>query len=111
MKTTEGNKFGGYASIPWNNNGTSKDNNSFTFSLNKMKKYNILKPEKAIQTSNSYFAFGEGNSYIYIKNNCHSTNDNYCDDYDKIYSATERHELNGGKKNFTVSSYEVYQIE
>ena len=113
VKTTEGNRFGGYTSFPWENKngGIINDNNSFIFSLNKMKKYNILNPNNAIQTSNDYFAFGVIFSDFCILNNCHSTNSNYCDHSEGTYSTTEKHELNGGKKYFTVSSYEVYQIE
>ena len=113
VKTTEGNKFGGYTAFPWENkkNGIINDNKSFIFSLNKMKKYNIIKPENAIQTSDNYFAFGGNNSDVYISNNCHSTNDNYCNHQNRTYYTTEQYELNGGKYKFTVSSYEVYQIE
>ena len=113
VKTTEGNRFGGYTSFPWEikDGGIINDNNSFIFSLNKMKKYNILKPNNAIQTNNNYFAFGGITSDFCILNNCHSKNSNYCDHIFRTYSTTEQYELNGGKKNFTVSSYEVYQIE
>ena len=113
VKTTEGNKFGGYTAFPWENkkNGIINDNKSFIFSLNKMKKYNIIKPENAIQTNDDYFAFGGGLSDFYISNNCHSTNGNYCNHQNRTYYTTEQHELNGGKYKFTVSSYEVYQIE
>ena len=113
VKTTEGNRFGGYTSFPWENKngGIINDNNSFIFSLNKMKKYNILNPKNAIETSKNYFAFGGIFSDFYIENNCHSAKNNYCDHRNRTYSTTEQCELNGGKRNFTVSSYEVYQIE
>ena len=113
VKTTEGNRFGGYTSFPWENknDGIINDNNSFIFSLNKMKKYNILKPKNAIQTFNNYFAFGGNVSDFFIMNNCHSTNGNYCDHSEGTYSTTEKYELNGSKINFTVSSYEIHKIE
>ena len=112
VKTTEGKKFGGYTSIPWESKGKiSKDNNSFIFSLNKMKKYKIAKPENAIQTDSNYFAFGGNHSDFHIGNNCHSTNNNYCNHCRGTYCNAELYELNGSKSNFTVSSYEVYQIE
>ena len=113
VKTTEGNKFGGYTTFSWENKneGIIKDNNCFIFSLNKMKKYNIVKPENAIQTNDDYFAFGGSDSDFLILNNCHSTKENYCDHKKGTFLITEKYELNGGKRDFTVSSYEVYQIE
>ena len=76
VKTKEGKKFGGYTSIPWNNNkgGIITDYQSFISSLDKMKKYEVKKPEKAIQTNDGYFVFGGGNCDIYIVDNCHSEN-------------------------------------
>ena len=111
VKTTKGRRFGGYSSIPWKNanNGYIEDNNSFIFSLDKKKKYKIKQPKKAIQTNNNYFAFGVEHSDFYIDNNCTSSNNNYNSNIG-IYETTEEYELNG-EKNFTVSSYEVYQIE
>ena len=110
VKTTKGRRFGGYCSIGWENaNGNyKKDINNFIFSLDKKKKYKIKKPEYGIQTSSIYFAFGGGYD-ICIHNNCTSNNSSYnCNG--GTYETTEKYELNG-EYNFTVSSYEVYQIE
>ena len=113
VKTKDGNKFGGYTSIPWKNNGGDiiTDKQSFIFSLNKMKKYEVIKPENAIETSIDYFAFGGGTSDFYIEDKCHSHTENYCNSSLKTYNTSEPHELNGGEYYFTVSSYEVYYIE
>ena len=110
VKTTKGRRFGGYCSVGWENkNGEFiKDLHSFIFSLDNKKKYNIKKPEEAIVTGSDEFAFGKG-SDINICNNCTSNNENYNDDAG-TYETTEENELNG-ERNFTVSSYEVYQIE
>jgi len=59
--------------------------------------------------NNNYFAFGAKISDFYIENNCTSSNSNY-NSNTGIYETTEKYELNG-EENFTVSSYEVYQIE
>ena len=110
VKTTKGKRFGGYCSIGWENKnyGALKDTNSFIFSLDKKKKYKIKNPDKAIQTTSYYFAFGFGNDF-YIYDKCTSSTDNY--NYNTgTYETTEKYELNG-EYNFTVSSYEVYQIE
>ena len=111
VETTKGHKFGGYSSIPWENlnGGFKEDEKNFIFSLDKKKKYNIKNPKKAIQTNSYYFAFGESISDFYIENNCTSNNYN-CNNNSGTYETTEQYELNG-EKNFTVSSYEVYQIE
>ena len=111
VKTTKGFRFGGYSTIPWKdqNGNYSSDKNNFIFSLNKKKKYQILKPENAIDTTSSYFAFGGGSDF-YIENNCTSKNNNYVNNCG-TYDTTETYELNGGERNFTVSSYEVYQID
>ena len=111
VKTTKGYRFGGYSSIPWKhlNGGFNRDEKNFIFSLDKQKKYYILKSEKAIQTSSNYFAFGGGSDF-YVYNNCTSYNMNY-NNNSGTYNTTQTYELNGGENYYTVSSYEVYQIE
>ena len=108
VKTTEGKKFGGYTSISWKNNNGGKitDYQSFIFSLDKMKKYEVQKPEKAIQTNDDYFAFGAGNCDIYIVDNCHS--ENSCDSRDNYGISGNKL---AGNETFKVSSYEVYYLE
>ena len=110
VKTTKGRRFGGYCSIGWENTkgNRKKDINNFIFLLDKKKKYKIKKPEYGIQTSSDYFGFGGGNDFL-IYNNCTSKNNNY-NNNSGTYETTETYELNG-EYNFTVSSYEVYQIE
>ena len=111
VKTTKGYRFGGYSSIPWKDlkGGFNKDEKNFIFSLDKQKKYFIKKPENAIQTTSTYFAFGGGSDF-YVYNNCTSYNMNY-NSNSGTYNTTEQFELNGGEQYYTVSSYEVYQIE
>ena len=111
VKTTKGHRFGGYSSIPWKNlnGGFGEDDKNFIFSLDKQKKYNIKNPKKAIQTYSTYFAFGGGSDFL-LNNKCTSTNSNY-NNNSGTYNTTETYELNGGENNYTVLSYEVYQIE
>ena len=110
VKTTKGRRFGGYSSIPWKNlnGGFERDEENFIFSLDKQKKYIIQKPEDAIETHSVYFAFGGGNDF-YVYNQCTSCTNNY-NNNSGTYNTTEKNELNGGEQNYTVSSYEVYQI-
>jgi hypothetical protein len=110
VKTTKGRRFVGYCSIGWENtNGNpKKDINNFIFSLDKKKKYKIKKPEYGIYTSSDHFAFGGGFDFV-IYNNCTSNNSSH-NNNSGTYETTEQYELNG-EYYFTVSSYEVYQIE
>ena len=111
VKTTKGHRFGGYSSIPWKNlnGGSDEDEKNFIFSLNKQKKYNIKNPKRAIETHVSYFAFGGGSDF-FIYNQCTTYTNNYNNNIG-TYNTNETYELNGGEYKFTVSSYEVYQIE
>ena len=113
IKTTKDRRFGGYSSIPWKNTNGSyeRDMNSFIFSLDKRKRYKINKSEYAIITNTHYFAFADGYGFRISKNST-SNNESYSDSNNNgtYIGATEKYELNG-EKNFTVSSYEVYQIE
>jgi len=111
VKTTKGHRFGGYSSIPWKNlnGGFGEDEKNFIFSLDEQKRYNIKNPKNAIQTDSSYFAFGGGNDF-HINGKCTSYTNNY-NNNSGTYNTTETYELNGGEQYYTVSSYEVYQIE
>ena len=112
VKTTKGHRFGGYSSIPWKNlsGQYAEDEKNFIFSLDKQKKYNIKNPKNAIQTNSNYFAFGYNVSDFYVEDKCTSNNTNY-NNNNGTYNTTETYELNGGEQYYTVSSYEVYQIE
>ena len=111
VKTTKGHRFGGYSSIPWKNlsGQCAEDEKNFIFSLDKQKKYNIIKPKNAIYTNSNYFAFGDGSDFIVV-DKCTSSSNNY-NNNSGTYNTTEKYELNGGEYSYTVSSYEVYQIE
>ena len=58
---------------------------------------------------NSWWGFGYGNTTIIVLENCTKTNDNWVDN--KTYDIPEQYELNGGERNFTVKSFEIYHIE
>ena len=47
IQTKDGYKFGGYATQKWKKNEKIYDKNAFVFSLDKAKKYNIIKPENS----------------------------------------------------------------
>ena len=108
IKTKKGYKFGGYTTECWKQ-GQIKDNNAFVFSLNKKKKYNILKPDYATGFAlNSYWLFGFTYNAIVVNDNCTSNNSSYVSN--GAYDIKEKYELNGGEYNFTVESFEIYQV-
>ena len=111
VKNTKDKRFGGYSSIPWKDQkgGFESDKNNFIFSLDKKEKYKIIKPEKAIQTSSNYFAFGGGLDF-YINDKCKTYLYNYVNG-NGTYEKIKNYDLNGDENYFTVSNYEVYQIE
>ena len=107
VKTTKGHRFGAYSTIPWKNQKGqySSSNKNFIFSIDKNKKYKIVKTLNAVQSSDGYFGFFD----FYLYNNCTSVNTNFVNS-EKSYNTTEKYEINFGEQNFIVSSYEVYQI-
>ena len=109
IKTTNGYIFGGYTTQFWKE-GEVKDENAFVFSIDKKKKYLIKQPEHATGYGNNCW-WGFGNSYnaIVCCENCTKRNDNYV--CNETYDIPEKYELNGGEKNFTVKSFEIYHVE
>ena len=110
IKTTDGIKFGGYATQLWTE-GEIKDNDAFVFSLDNKKKYEIVKPEKALGFGiDSWWGFGFTDNAIVIIDKCTSSKGNWVDN--KTYNIPKEDELNGGKgKYFMVKSFEIYLVE
>ena len=109
VKTTNGYRFGGFTTILWTKGSYGKDNKAFLFSLDRKEKYNITDENNANRLdSGSYFYFGSAALLIY--NNCTSNKSNYVDN-NTFTTVPANNAINGGEYNFTVSSYEVYQIE
>ena len=109
IKTTNGYIFGGYTTQCWKN-GEVKDENAFVFSIEKKKKYIIKQPEHATGYSyNCWWGFGYSYNAIICQENCTKKNDNYVGN--GTYDIPEKYELNGGERNFTVKSFEIYQVE
>ena len=113
IKTTKNKRFGGYSSIPWYNTqgNYEKDIYNFIFSLDKRKKYQIKQSGSAIKTNAHYFSFADGQGFLINKDST-SNNESWSDNNNSgiYFETTEKYELNG-ERNFTVLSYEVYQIE
>jgi len=109
FKTTKGVRFGGFTTKFWEKSNFMKDEKSFVFSLDKKEKYKVTNPNFSIYSCNDFFQFGR--CCFRINNNCTSVNTNYIYDSKNYYDIPCNFGLTGGDKNFTISSYEVYQIE
>ena len=109
IKTTEGERFGGFTSVIWPTNGKVNDTESFLFSLTKKEKYTVLNSESAIGASaNSWISFGNGND-LYLFNDLKSMGGGTSKVYYDISGGD--YSLNRGKSGFLLSNCEIYQIE
>ena len=108
VKTTNGYRFGGFTTKLWTKDNYVKDDKCFIFSLNKKEKYNITSSGSATYYEDGSFFFGSAALRIY--NNCTSNQSNYvCNN--SFTTVPQNYGINGGEQYFTVSSYEVYQLE
>ena len=107
VKSLNGYRFGGYSSVFWKNDSDwYKDDESFIFSLDSKKKYNILKNSiNHIYGNPSFVQFGND---IRIYDKFTSVDSNFVGKL--YYNSPDNYEMNGGIKNFKVSNFEVYQI-
>ena len=112
FKTTNGVRFGGFTTLLWTENSNFiKDEKSFVFSLDKKEKYKVISGNDSIYVDSSKNFFQFGRCCFRICNNCTSVHTNYISDNKSYYDIPTNYGLTGGENNFTISSYEVYQIE
>ena len=111
FKTTNGARFGGYATKFWNESkeGIIEDNKSFLFSLDRKEKYKVNNSKSALCCRKDFFQFGR--CCFRICNNCTSVNSNYINNGNIYFYIPDNYGLTGGEQYFTISSYEVYQVE
>ena len=114
IETTKGRRFGGYTSLSWSSLQEWKDDKeSFLFSLDNDKKYDVIKDAKYKVYSGKEFGqwFGNGgNIGLAYEKNYFIGNDTHRENFgDKCYSTTVQNELSGGT-TFNISKMEVYQI-
>ena len=113
IKTSDGERFGGYTSVKWPTKGCSKDDNSFLFSLDKKEKYKIINPKYAIGVrENEWISFGmdQNTAYdLFIYGKLKSEGGG---SYKKYYDFSgDNFTLYEGKGIFKISNCEIYQIE
>ena len=112
VKTTKDKIFGGFTPLNWKNNISSKiddSNQTFIFSLNAMKKYDLInKNNYAIITSEGpNFGNCDLKIYLNMKNGISYANNN------SHFLSNNNLELTGGKgesENFETEELEVYKI-
>lgn len=116
IETTKGRRFGGYTSLSWDSSsGWKNDLESFLFSLDNNKKYEVIANAACKVYSNKGYgpwfgSNGSGFGLAYEKN-FFIGNETHRDNYpsEKSYSTSVENELSGGK-TFNISKMEVYQI-
>ena len=108
IKTKEGERIGGYTSVIWPTDGTSKDTESFLFSFSKKEKYKVINSDNAIGVKkNNYISFGCGHD-LWIYNGLKSSGGGTGQtNYD---IPGHRCSLNRGKNYFEILNCEIYQI-
>ena len=110
FKTTKGARFGGFTTQFWkcSEGDYIGDDKSFVFSLDKREKYKVVNTKRTLCCRKDFFQFGY--CCFRICDNCTSVGGFIYND--KIYYDIPRnYGLTGGEKQFTISSYEVYQVE
>lgn len=76
-KTKNGNRFGGYTSVPLKKNAENEsiyDKNSFVFSIDNKSKYNIKNPSNEVFSNKNYGPYFGSSSAFYIGNKFLSNN-------------------------------------
>jgi len=114
VKTTKNKIFGGFTSLNWNNqDGNLFDPSiqTFIFSLNLMKKYDIINPKKTAIECVKNFGIVFGDHDFSLKENM-KNGSTYANSYCNFLS-NENLELTGGKGNneeFEAEELEVYKV-
>ena len=113
IQTKKGRRFGGFTKANWiRSYNAYKDNSAFLFSLNEMKKYNILKPEGAIKCYENwdFLAYGNNSDFkgIYLETNF-KENKGVENHSNRVYDVSSDYCLSG-EKEFDVEEVEVFQI-
>ena len=115
IKTKKGRRFGGFSKAELTLNFTQNkitDKNAFLFSLNNMKKYNILKPDKALICADGKLFLGYGNNCdgkgIYFHTEFFK-NKNFENQSTRVFDVSSDYCLSG-EDTFIVEEFEAYQI-
>ena len=110
IETDKGVRFGGFTTKSWEGNCVQKiDNDSFVFSVDRKKIYDVIRNEPAV---GCYPKFGPvffgcqiriyDNFFKKVSTTCHRRLN---------YKTTQDYELNNGEQSYFVKDIEVYRIE
>ena len=107
IKSSNGNRFGGYSSLVWKCDWLFyKNDESFIFSFDTKQKYNALNSSSDhIYGDKRLFQFGND---IRIYDKFRSRSHNFVGK--SCYNSPNNYEMNGGTQEFTVANCEVYEI-
>ena len=111
ISTKNNKKFGGFSSESWDNNDKTwkYDKNTFIFSLDNYKSYDIIKPERALLCLKKFGPiFGNGEILIsdnFFSNVSYSLEKNIC------YESNENFYPLSSEKEFIVSQLEAYKVD
>ena len=114
IKTTKNKLFGGFTPLNWENNGNcpkDESNQTFIFSLNLMKKYDIIKIHEPAIRFNSKNGPIFGNYDFFLKSNM-KTGESYANGLCN-YLSNYYLDLTGGNgtnESFEVEEFEVFKV-
>ena len=111
IKTSEGNKFGGYTENTWEGENVAKlDGNAFCFSLTKNTIYNV-KPDQTAINCNPDGGISFGAPLFEVFDNCF-TNGGMCYPLKNCCFAGQNYdfEICNGEEKFDIVEVEVYQL-
>ena len=111
VKSDKDKRFGGFTNCSWESEGASiekEDKDAFVFSLDKMKKYDVIPYEKAIACYPNYGPIFLGCQLRIYDNAFEKGGSTYFKGAN--YYTEEDFELSGGEKTFKVKEIEVYGV-
>jgi len=117
IKTKNNRIFGGFSTAEWNDKkGAIRlyDKSAFLFSIDNMQKYEILKPEFAIECYPLENCLVYGNNGdgagLYLENNFLQSTNSYENHKTRVYNVPSDYCLTGQNK-FEIEEVEVYQVK
>ena len=114
IKTTKNKIFGGFTPLNWDMSGIDKideNNQTFIFSLNLMKKYDMINKEKSAICCNREYGPSFGVSDFCIESNM-KKGETYANDITNFISNSnlELTESEGNNETFNVDDFEVFKV-
>ena len=114
VKTTKNKIFGGFTPLDWDITGIDKideNNQTFVFSLNLMKKYDLINKEKSAICCNKEYGPSFGVSDFFIESNM-KNGETYANEITNFISNNnlELTDSEGNNEVFNVDNFEVFKV-